>query len=478
MPPDSPPADSLITAIGCLQAGDLDGAEAVCRVLLEAEPRHADAHHLLGVLEHRRGRHDAAIEAIGRAIELAPDRPHYRNNLGVALKAAGRLEEAAAAYLEALRLEPAYADARSNLGVVLGLQGDPDRAAASFEAALRLAPGHADALFNYANLLRARGDLEGAVGLYGRAHRSAPGRVDVLTNLGATFMEGGHAAEAGAAYRRAAELSPGSAASWANLGVALADEGRAGEAADCFAAAGRLSPGEPHWPIRVAASCPGVFPDAEAIDRYRFGLEAVLDAHRGGVPLAPAAMADSGVNPPFALAHHGRDDRALKAKFAALFRDAFPARRHPVNEGPARVGFVATRGREGIFLRCTGGMIDRLDPGRFRVAVFGWGRGLDRLQPACAAGMRSSSRCRRAPPGRRIGSRRPGATCCTTGRSAATPPATSCRSPARPRCSAPPGGRTPPPASRRSAITWPAPGPSLPGGRPSIPRSWCAWRAR
>src|SRR6185437_1753845 len=69
------------------RAGDLDRAEAGYRRLLGDSPDHADSLHLLGVLEHQRGRHEVAVGSIARAIVLDPGRADYRNNLGVALRA-------------------------------------------------------------------------------------------------------------------------------------------------------------------------------------------------------------------------------------------------------------------------------------------------------------------------------------------------------------------------------------------------------
>jgi len=376
------PSDDFAAALRLHQAGHRDQAEAAYRRILAAEPDHADALHLLGVLLHQRGRHDEALDLIGRALDRRPGRADYRNNLGVALKAAGRFDEAIAAYREALRLHPAYADARSNLGLALHLAGHPGRARDSFEAALRLDPAHVDALFNLANLLREAGDGAAAIPLYERALQAAPGRGDVANNLGNSLLDAGRTDAALAAYRRAVAAGPAAADAHANLGAALARLDRVEEAADALADAARLRPDLPHWPVRIAALCPAVFPSADAIDRYRTGLEAVLDAHRAGLRLDPAAAVAAGCCPPFGLAHHGRDDRAIKAKFAALFAANFPPRAHAPDGGPPRIGFVDSRPHESLFLRCTAGIIDRLDPARFRVTLFAPARGLPAVRAA------------------------------------------------------------------------------------------------
>ena len=59
-------------AIARHQAGDLAGAEALYREILDADPGHADANHLLGVIHHQTGNSEKAVEQITRALEANP----------------------------------------------------------------------------------------------------------------------------------------------------------------------------------------------------------------------------------------------------------------------------------------------------------------------------------------------------------------------------------------------------------------------
>ena len=86
------------------QAGRRDRAEALYRKVLQKAPDHADALHLLGLIEHERGRHQRAIQLIRRALAIAPAFSAAHANLGSALKATGRRTEAAEAYHHAIAL--------------------------------------------------------------------------------------------------------------------------------------------------------------------------------------------------------------------------------------------------------------------------------------------------------------------------------------------------------------------------------------
>jgi len=72
------------------QAGRLDRAEALYRKVLERDPDHAEALHLLGVVVHQRGNVAAAIALIGRALPELRDLPEAHLNLGNALQEARR----------------------------------------------------------------------------------------------------------------------------------------------------------------------------------------------------------------------------------------------------------------------------------------------------------------------------------------------------------------------------------------------------
>jgi tetratricopeptide (TPR) repeat protein len=69
----------------------------------------------LGYLYIRRGREDAAIGPLARAVELAADRAVFQNNLGVALERVGYAGSAVEAYRAALAADSTFDKARVNL---------------------------------------------------------------------------------------------------------------------------------------------------------------------------------------------------------------------------------------------------------------------------------------------------------------------------------------------------------------------------
>ena len=75
-------SEALAIAVQHHQAGRLQAAEQIYRQILAVEPNHADALHLLGVIAHQLGKHEAAVEYIARAIGLNGNAAVFHSNLG------------------------------------------------------------------------------------------------------------------------------------------------------------------------------------------------------------------------------------------------------------------------------------------------------------------------------------------------------------------------------------------------------------
>ena len=67
------PAQALQIAVQHHQAGRLAEAEALYRKVLAQLPGNGDALHLLGVIALQTGGLDAALELIGKALEIRPN---------------------------------------------------------------------------------------------------------------------------------------------------------------------------------------------------------------------------------------------------------------------------------------------------------------------------------------------------------------------------------------------------------------------
>jgi len=238
--------DLLENALGLHRAGRLAEAETIYRHILATDAGHADSLHLLGMLEHRRGRHDIGAGLIERAIAIHPKVAAYHSNLGAVFQAQGKLDDAAACFKRALALRPDWAEVHSNLGNVLQTHGRLDEAAACHERALALKPDCAEACSNLGIVRQSQGRLEQAVSCYERALALQPDYVDALNNLGTALLEQDRVEEAVAHYERALVLKPDYPSAHNNLGNTLLRRDRMDEAQAHFERALVLKPDYPN----------------------------------------------------------------------------------------------------------------------------------------------------------------------------------------------------------------------------------------
>src|SRR5215467_1172120 len=89
--------------------GKLADAERCYGEVLQWQPNHFDALHLLGVIAHQTRRTEQGVDLIKRAIGLNPNVAEAHNNLGNALRDLQRPAEALASYDKAIALKPDYA---------------------------------------------------------------------------------------------------------------------------------------------------------------------------------------------------------------------------------------------------------------------------------------------------------------------------------------------------------------------------------
>jgi predicted O-linked N-acetylglucosamine transferase (SPINDLY family) len=186
-------------------------AETLYGEILKADPQHAQAWHWLGVVSGQVGRHETAVEYIGRALRLLPDLAEAHSNLAYFLWHQGKLQEAEACCRRALQLKPGYVEALDNLGSVLRDQGNLVQAESCYREALRLKPSSA------------------------KAHN----------NLGVVLEELGHLAQAEACFQEALRFNPSYAQAHINLGNIFFGQGRLDKALACLEQAGQIKPNDP-----------------------------------------------------------------------------------------------------------------------------------------------------------------------------------------------------------------------------------------
>jgi predicted O-linked N-acetylglucosamine transferase (SPINDLY family) len=265
-------AEALAIAMTHHQAGRLPSAQQIYRQILQAEPDHPDALHLLGLIAQQVGQPAVAVELMGRAIAVNPRVAIYHCNLGTACRNLGRLDEALDCFQRAVELNPEFAEAHYNRANTFQEQGRLDEAAASFRQTIRFRPDFAEAHSNLGVILQQQGQTQAAIACFQQALRFRPEHVEAYNNLGNAWYHLGQFDEATRCFQQALQLRPEFAEGQNNLGNVLKDQGLVEEALACYRRAAELAPA-----MTAAHS------DAVACEHYRPGvtLARLAEVHAG-----------------------------------------------------------------------------------------------------------------------------------------------------------------------------------------------------
>jgi len=268
---------SLATALEHFRAGRISEAEACLRMLVAAEPDHAEALNLLAAACQQRGELNEAIELIRRAVALSPQMVAAHSNLGTALNRRGQLAEAAASYRRAIDLKPEYAEAHYNLGIVLKRQGKLEEAVECYRQATRWKPRYAKAHNNLGNVLQELGRLDEAAACFRQVIELKPSHAEAHYNLGIAQLALRRLDEAVASFRRAVELKPSYAAAHYNLGLAFKQQGRFEQAVLSYREAIEHAPENASAHLNLGTALQSLGKLEEAIESFRRALERRTD---------------------------------------------------------------------------------------------------------------------------------------------------------------------------------------------------------
>jgi predicted O-linked N-acetylglucosamine transferase (SPINDLY family) len=395
----------LVLARQKIHAGDLTGAEALCRHVLAQRPDNFDAACLAGIvcLQQDRlpdaaellsraartrpdvadvhanlghalrglGRFEEAAASLERAVQLRPNYPIAMNNLGLVRRAQGRIADAVACYQRAIGLQPNFLHAHMNLGNALLDAGRPADAARTFRAAMGLAPHNPDAQAGLAAALEAAGDAPAALVNYEAVLRRQPNHVTTLVNLASLLKKQNRLDDSLALLRRALGASPNSPDAHERLGRGLWDAGAYEDGLAHFAEAIRIRP-SPVARVSAATLVPPIYRSLEEVQAWRDRLLTEVAKLRGdGVTID---LTNHVARAPFYLPYAGLNDRDVMRDIAALHRPPPDVPLPPRTGGKIRVGFISTLLKDHTIGLWNQGLIDQLPRDRFEVTVISVGR--------------------------------------------------------------------------------------------------------
>ena len=217
-------------------SGNLQEAEQLLRQILQVQPEHAPALHLLGVIAHQAGNIELATQLIAQAIAIQPDTALFHSNLCEMYRQLNKLDDALILGKKAVKLDIGNASAHSNLGIVWYDKGELDKAEACQKKALEINPSLIAALNNLGSIYRDKKDLSVAEKYYRKVLSIAPHHLESMNNLGAVLTEKECPEQAVSLIQQALNMNPDYADAHHNIAIAqlmLEQEDKAEESFNC-----------------------------------------------------------------------------------------------------------------------------------------------------------------------------------------------------------------------------------------------------
>jgi tetratricopeptide (TPR) repeat protein len=208
-------------------------AQICCQQALALDGGHADTLHLMGLLSLHERQTDHAVEWIARAIRQDP-KPEYLASLGTALQQQGKHQEALKAFDKAVQLRPDDAELWTRLGNILLELQRYDHALLSLQHIFKLDPRHQDAAYKSGVLLHQFGRFEEALAHFDRCDALLPNHAPTLHGRVRALFSLTRYEEALAGGRRVYELDPANADICNYIGACLQSLGREQEALSWF----------------------------------------------------------------------------------------------------------------------------------------------------------------------------------------------------------------------------------------------------
>ncbi len=197
--------DALKRAEAQTTGGDLPGAAATYRTILDRSPDDAVALDRLATIEERLGHKHRAAKLVERLVAVTPDAAAAHLKLATLRTAFGDHAAAQRHYGRAIALEPERAEAYSQLAASLFATHRFSDAETIAQQALLYAPDDGAVRFTLARALMAQGRLSEALGQLGQVLAQQPASAMAYVHLASCAED---PAEAAAGYLRALGLDP------------------------------------------------------------------------------------------------------------------------------------------------------------------------------------------------------------------------------------------------------------------------------
>jgi len=210
--------NSFQHALALHQQGKFQDAAKLYQRVLQQQPKHFDALHLLGVIAYQTNNFPVAAQLIDSAIAINNRSASAFNNKGLVQQELQNYAVALDAFEQAIRLKPDYPQAYFNLANLLNGMGNATESVAAYDQCLLHSPNFSHGWVNRGNALQNLGLIDQAIKSYQQAIKIQADSVEALNNLGMIYARLNQFDEAKKHFDLAIKIAPNNASSFNNRG--------------------------------------------------------------------------------------------------------------------------------------------------------------------------------------------------------------------------------------------------------------------
>jgi len=200
--------DAIKKSSALFNQGKYQESETICRSILTASPKNADANHILGLIAIRCKNYKDAIKFIKNAIKANTDNAQFHDSIGNAYTLNNNTEDAIKSFKKSLSLNGAVANTHYNLANIYLQKNNLIEAKKYLKAAIKLKPEHIQAIYNLSLIYSQEGEYEKAEALLLKLANSSPTDIRILYNLANNYSKAGKYQKALDTYQKAIAIKP------------------------------------------------------------------------------------------------------------------------------------------------------------------------------------------------------------------------------------------------------------------------------
>jgi len=350
---------TLKRAVALQQSANFEEALGLYENILESNPNQPDALHLSGGIHCQTGSVQKGLALIRRAIEVRPQEPMYWINLIAMLLKAKMPLDAEKSCRKGLEVHSGNHELLCSLGVALFQTERLDQAQEIWRSILKSCPDHLATRTHLATLAQKSGRNLEARELFESILERDPQNANALNNYAVLEISEDHLEHAVELLSRAISVQPSQADYHRNQGHCLEKLGQSAEARKVYQRLAILDVGNPFWKLKASVSCPPIPASVRTISRWRKRMNKATDTI-SSIDLAHELqhLVSCRLEFPYHVAYQGSCNFELKSSYASKFK-AKEVLQHTPHRPRPQIGMVVTAGHEGIFTKCTRGLLEQ-----------------------------------------------------------------------------------------------------------------------